>query len=154
MPYAARRPVLYVEDHPVNALLMAAIFERRPELELVIATTGEEALKRAAGLAPALLLLDLGLPDCHGSQLLGRLRALPGCDTPLAVAVTADASFEIEGTGFCELWAKPLNIDLVLRRLDGLTRLHAAPPPSLPLPRDLFPPPPRAAATTLAPGWR
>ena len=71
-------------------LLMAAILERRPELELVIATTGEEALCMAAGLHPALLLLDLGLPDCHGSRLLGLLRALPGCETVPAVAVTAD----------------------------------------------------------------
>jgi CheY-like chemotaxis protein len=157
MPHAVRRPVLYVEDHPVNALLMAAIFERRPELELVIATTGAEALQRADGLHPALLLLDLGLPDCHGSELLGRLRALAGCDTPPAVAVTADASFEIEGTGFRELWPKPLSIDHVLQRLDSLTQKHAAPPPSLPLPRDLFPPAPRAAAASLAslaPGWR
>jgi CheY-like chemotaxis protein len=123
----ARRPVLYVEDHPVNALLMAAIFERRPQLDLVIATTGEEALQKAAGLKPALLLLDLSLPDCHGSELLGRLRAVPGCEPPPAIAVTAHADFDITGTGFCELWPKPLNLGHVLRRLDSLAGLSPAP---------------------------
>jgi CheY-like chemotaxis protein len=134
-----RRSVLYVEDHPVNALLMSAIFERRPQLELVIATTGKEALCVAAGLKPALLLLDLSLPDCHGSQLLGLLRALPGCESVPAVAVTAHADFEIEGTGFCELWPKPLHLEQVLTRLEALTRpapaLELPPEPSAPWPR-------------------
>jgi CheY-like chemotaxis protein len=132
MPIVTRRPVLYVEDHPVNALLMAAILERRPELELLIATTGEEALCMAAGLQPALLLLDLGLPDCHGSRLLGLLRALPGCEKAPAVAVTADVNFPVEDWGFCELWPKPLSVDEVLTRLDVLVGTHPSPPPQLP----------------------
>ncbi|PTT85556.1 hypothetical protein DBR42_14305 [Pelomonas sp. HMWF004] len=115
------RTVLYVEDHPVNALLMAAIFERRTELPLVVAASGQEALRLAAGLHPALLLLDLNLPDCHGSQLLGQLRGLAGCTAAPAVAVTAATDFDIANTGFCELWPKPLNLDLVLTRLDALT---------------------------------
>ncbi len=130
--HPAHRPtVFYVEDHPVNALLMAAIFERRPAFELVIATSGQQALALAQQLHPVLLLLDLGLPDCHGSELLVRLRALSGCATPPAVAVTADASFEIEGSGFCELWPKPLNIDEVLARVDVLTGSAPLRPPQL-----------------------
>ncbi|RZJ03358.1 MAG: response regulator [Rubrivivax sp.] len=121
MPASPRRTVLYVEDHPVNAFLMGAIFERRPQLELVVATTGEEALRTAASIRPVLLLLDLGLPDCHGSELIHRLRALPGYNTQPAVAVTADALFDIEGSGFVELWSKPLHLNLVLARLDALT---------------------------------
>jgi CheY-like chemotaxis protein len=127
MPTPVRRSVLYVEDHPVNALLMAAIFERRPQLDLVIATSGADAMRVAAQLQPTLLLLDLGLPDCHGSELLGRLRTLPGLQTPPAIAVTADALFQIAGTGFCELWAKPLHLAQVLARLDALTGLPAMP---------------------------
>ncbi|HEY9110098.1 MAG TPA: response regulator [Roseateles sp.] len=134
-----RLPVLYVEDHPVNALLMAAIFEHRPQLELVIATTGEEAMRvAAAGLRPALLLLDLGLPDCHGAQLLARLRALPGLATPPAIAVTADVRFDIAGTGFRELWPKPLNLDDVLARLDALTAPHDAVATGAPQPQLRF----------------
>ena len=148
MPSQARRPVLYVEDHPVNALLMNAIFERRPQFELVIATTGKEALGMASGLQPALLLLDLSLPDCHGSQLLGLLRALPGCESVPAVAVPAHADFEIEGTGFCELWPKPLHLDQVLTRLEALTRPAPAmaPAPTLELPCESAAPRPRISS--------
>lgn len=126
MPQASRRTVLYVEDHPVNALLMAAIFEHRPQLDLVIATHGEEAQRVVADLRPDLLLLDLGLPDCHGSELLGRLRALPGLASAPAIAVTAEVGFDITGTGFCELWPKPLYLEHVLARLDAFTAPPAA----------------------------
>jgi CheY-like chemotaxis protein len=127
MPTALRRTVLYVEDHPINALLMAAIFERRPQLELVVAASGAQAMRAAAGLWPVLLLLDLGLPDCHGSELLGRLRTLPGLEASPAIAVTADAAFDIAGTGFGELWSKPLRLERVLARLDALTGVSATP---------------------------
>lgn len=143
MHHPARRPVLYVEDHPVNALLMAAIFERRPQLDLVIASSGQEALGMAVGLQPALLLLDLGLPDCHGSQLLGQLRALRGCETVPAVAVTAHADFDIQGTGFCELWPKPLHLAHVLTRLDALTGGVTA---ALELPAEPLAPRPRLSS--------
>lgn len=132
MPVPARRTVLYVEGHAVNALLMAAILERRPELDLVVAPTGEEALCLATGLRPALLLLDPGLPDGQGSHLLGLLRALPGCQAAPAVAVTADTQFAIEERGFCELWPKPLSVDDVLPRLDALLGTRPSPPPQLP----------------------
>ena len=145
MPAPLRRTVLYVEDHPVNALLMAAIFERRPQLELLIASHGEEAMQLAEGLRPVLLLLDLGLPDCHGAQLLGRLRTLAGLETPPAIAVTADAGFQIEGTGFCELWSKPLHLEHVLARLDTLTGL-----PPMPLQRLTEPAQPRSQFAALS----
>ena len=115
-----RPVVLYVEDHPVNAILMEALFERRPGLRLVVAETGQAALQVAQGLNPQLLLLDLQLPDCHGSDLLPLLRNLPGCGLAPAVAVTANSDFDIDGTGFVELWPKPMNLDLVLERLDRL----------------------------------
>jgi CheY-like chemotaxis protein len=121
--HPSRRSVLYVEDHPVNVMLMSALFDRRPELRLEVATTGQEAVCCASGLNPALLLVDLRLPDCHGSQLLDVLRLIPGCEDTPAVAVTADGAYDIRGTGFSELWAKPMDLQHVLRRLDALTAL-------------------------------
>lgn len=121
-PDDPRKPtVLYVEDYPANVVLMEALFLQRPWLALVVATTGEEALTLARGLNPVLLLLDLHLPDCHGSELLHGLRKLPGCEGPPAVAVTAEQHFQIEGTGFSELWTKPLDLLGTLARLDCLT---------------------------------
>lgn len=122
------QPVLYVEDHPINAMLMAAMFEHRPGLNLVLACTVAEALERARELRPVLLLLDLRLPDGDGRELLPMLRRIPGCESAPAVAVTAEDDVELRGSGFTELWRKPLNLHGMLRRLDALTLYTQLPP--------------------------
>jgi len=110
----------YVEDQPVNAMLMSALFDRRPGYRLVLADSGRHALQVAADITtpPTLLLLDLRLPDCHGNELLGWLRRLPGWSAAPAVAVTAEVDFRIAGTTFDEVWHKPLDLGSMLGRLD------------------------------------
>ena len=125
--------VLYVEDQAVNALLMRALFERIPDCELVLADDGRKALEVARDLHPALLLLDLRLPDLHGSELLPLLRRVPGCEHAPAVAVTAEHDYDITRTGFDELWRKPLNLLMVIERVQCLLApLHAQPTTALP----------------------
>jgi CheY-like chemotaxis protein len=120
---SASQTVLYVEDHPVNVLLMQALFDRRPALRLLIAVNGAEALQIAATQPIDLLLLDLRLPDCHGTQLLQQLRTMAGLTNVPAVAVTAeDTTGVIEG-GFCEIWHKPMDMQTTLLRLDRLLTL-------------------------------
>jgi len=119
--------VLYVEDHPVNAMLMSALFEMRPGLRLVVASSVAEALAQAPQLEPVLLLLDIHLPDGNGRELLPRLRHIPGCAKAPAVAVTAAPDFGLEDSGFAELWTKPLNLSKVLQRVDALTASMPAP---------------------------
>jgi CheY-like chemotaxis protein len=112
--------VLYVEDQAVDALLMGALFERIPHCELVLAESAQHALEVALDLHPALLLFDLRLPDLHGSELLPMLRRVPGCEHAPAVAVTAEHEYDIAHTGFDELWRKPLNLQMVIERVDAL----------------------------------
>lgn len=120
-PFSSPRDVLYIEDHPTNVHLMRALFKRCPHLSLVVAEDGQEARRLARSLRPGLLLVDLRLPDCHGRDLLEELRELEGYADIPAVAVTAEAGFHIEGTSFCEVWPKPLDLALVLDRLDQFT---------------------------------
>jgi CheY-like chemotaxis protein len=121
-----RELVLYVEDHPVNVLLMQTVFELRPELELVIAIDGASAMATTLHLKPSLLLLDLRLPDCHGTELLERMRQVAGWEEIPAIAVTAEAEFMPTGTSFCDVWHKPLRVPTLLTRLD---RVIAPKPP-------------------------
>ncbi len=123
-----RDVVLYVEDHPVNVLLMQTVFELRPEFELVIAIDGESAMAATTHLRPSLLLLDLRLPDCYGTALLERLRRVPGWELIPAIAVTAEAEFMPIGTTFSDVWHKPLRVPTLLARLDRvLGPRHGAP---------------------------
>jgi CheY-like chemotaxis protein len=125
--------VLYVGDRAVNIMLLEAIFERRPHLNLVVTTQGEHALHLAESLRPVLVLLDLELTGCEPRALLQRLRQRPGCEQVPVVAVSADHDIDIGGTDFTELWGKPLGPRQVFDRLDALTA--AAPlPPERPLP--------------------
>jgi CheY-like chemotaxis protein len=127
--------VLYVEDEPVNVMLMRVLFERRPHLRLEVAMSFQEAERLALLLQPVLLLLDLRLPDGHGAALLMRLRERPGWEALPAVAVTAETDFDPRGTGFLEVWRKPLNTSRLLDRLDELLAagLHgSAQPLSIP----------------------
>jgi len=111
------RTVLYVEDHGINALLMQALFERRDDLHLELAGNCAEALACAELHPPDLLLLDLRLPDGHGSTLLPRLRALPGMQRVPAIAVTAEETTLAQLPGFDALWPKPLRLAQVLAEL-------------------------------------
>ena len=72
--------VLYIEDDPANFALMQGILEERPAMKLLQATRGEIGLSLAETHGPQLILLDLNLPDMHGSECLsasGRTRLRP-----------------------------------------------------------------------------
>lgn len=116
--------VLYVEDQPVNVALMEALFAMRPEMTLEVAMSGEEGYEAATRNPPDLLLLDLRLPDCHGSELLARLRQHPELSEVPAAAVTADELCDLSASTFMETWRKPLDVHRVLSRLDGLRQRH------------------------------
>ncbi len=81
-PAGAPRRVLYVEDNSVNVMLMQAIFDLRPGLRLEVAGTGRRRPRESSAPTPALLLLDLGLPDTDGVTLLGQLQCATPCRWP------------------------------------------------------------------------
>ncbi|WAC72169.1 response regulator [Roseateles sp. SL47] len=112
--------VLYVEDSPLNVIVMEAMFEQRRDLRLHVAEAGMPAWRMSARLQPSLLLVDLNLPDCHGSELLKLLRMRHGWSRVPAIAVTADSDFDAMGAGFQDMWAKPLDVRRTLARLAEL----------------------------------
>ncbi|MGA8940284.1 MAG: response regulator transcription factor [Acidobacteriaceae bacterium] len=70
--------VLVVEDDPALAVfLQKGLMLEGHEVERV--GDGQSALEAAAQQAPDLVVLDLGLPQCDGTEVLGQLRSdLPG----------------------------------------------------------------------------
>jgi len=118
---APERKVLYVEDNAVNVMLMQALFAKLPGVRLIVALTGEQGLHAAMDHTPDLMLLDLRLPDCHGTQLLERMRTVPALSGVPAVAVTAEAAINLGETTFLEVWPKPLDMVQTLSRLAQMT---------------------------------
>ncbi|MDX1743632.1 MAG: response regulator transcription factor [Ruegeria sp.] len=59
--------VLIVDDHPMVAEGIQSILESYPEIEVVgTLGTGQEAVDRAADLAPDVILMDLNMPGLGG----------------------------------------------------------------------------------------
>lgn len=118
----ALRSVLYVEDDPVNALVMQGIVELRAGCRLQVARSGAEARALAAGQRVDLLLCDLRLPDVTGDVLLAELRAAGLAAAVPAVLVTAESEFVAADLarrgGFDGFWCKPLNVAAALRSLE------------------------------------
>jgi len=78
------------------------------------AETGRQALEQIARREPDLLLLDLALPDMHGSQVLAQLRR-DGFTFPVLV-VTGDTSAAGRSTTLhvSEYLIKPYDIDSLI----------------------------------------
>jgi CheY-like chemotaxis protein len=116
-PATAHR-VLYIEDDPANTRLMAELLADEPSLELVTTMQGKLGLELARRHIPALVLLDLHLPDLDGTEIIRRLRTDPVTQDIPVIVVSADATEEsrrrMTAYGAAGFLTKPLDLDLVL----------------------------------------
>jgi signal transduction histidine kinase len=86
------RTVLYIEDNLANLRLVEDILGADPEVKLLPAMLGKLGLELAYRHQPALILLDLNLPDIDGKRVLRRLKDdARTSDTPVVV-LSADAT--------------------------------------------------------------
>jgi CheY-like chemotaxis protein len=121
---AAACDVLYVEDDPVNFTLVERILELRPGLKLLHARCGEIGVELARIHRPKLILLDLNLPDIHGSEVLRRLQDNAATAQVPVVVLSADATpSQIERlltAGARNYLTKPFDIDPFLAVVDEI----------------------------------
>ncbi len=81
--------VLIIEDDPGIVTVVGLLFQISwPEAQLISAQLGEEGIKLVKNEAPDVVVLDLGLPDIDGFEVLKRLRLF---STVPIVIVTARA---------------------------------------------------------------
>ena len=131
--------LLYVEDNPVNLLLVEQMLQRWPSVRMVKAEDGRTGLDLARTLRPDVVLLDMHLPDLDGPEILRRLRADPATGGLVVVALSASAMADevsaARAAGANDYWTKPFDVDQMLRDLRRLlpsTRSREE-PTSLPL---------------------
>jgi signal transduction histidine kinase/FixJ family two-component response regulator len=84
--------ILYIEDNPSNLKLVQRILERWRKVVLLSAIQAALGIELAQRHRPDLVLLDLHLPDRHGSEVLDELRADPDTAHIPIVVVSADAT--------------------------------------------------------------
>lgn len=114
--------VLYIEDDAVNFTLVERIFEYRPGITVMHAPEGHLGCELAEAYKPRLILLDLNLPDMHGSEVLRRLQANSTTNSIPTVVLSADATpSQIERlltAGARNYLTKPFDIDQFLTVAD------------------------------------
>jgi PAS domain S-box-containing protein len=115
------RVVLYIEDEPLNVLLMEEVFRTQPGWTLHVAHDGGSGVDLATQVRPDLVLIDMNLPDMNGLEVLRRLRAQPATAGLLCVALSADAMSEQIATaraaGFDDYWTKPIDLARLIDRV-------------------------------------
>ena len=119
--YSARR-VLYIEDNLTNVELMRGMLANRPQIELSVAHNGRDGIAAARQRPPHLILLDIGLPDIDGLQVLRLIRDDPRLARVPVIVVSADTSEDrvdaaLTG-GASDFLAKPLDLHALLHSVD------------------------------------
>lgn len=114
--------VLVVDDDPY-LLRALRITLRAHGYDVTMAEDGRSALQAAARVPPALVILDLGLPDLDGTAVLAKLRSWS--EVPVLVLSARHGStdkVQALDAGADDYITKPFGLDELLARLRALLR--------------------------------
>jgi two-component system, OmpR family, KDP operon response regulator KdpE len=120
-------PVLIVEDEP--ALLRALQINLRARgYEVVTSSTGHDALVEAARHPPSAVLLDLGLPDLDGAEVIRQLRESSAVPVLVLSGRTSSGDkISALDAGADDYVTKPFSMEELMARLRALLRRDANP---------------------------
>ncbi|HYB13851.1 MAG TPA: response regulator [Streptosporangiaceae bacterium] len=118
--------VLVVDDEP-QILRALRINLRVREYEVHVAATGAEALKLASRYPPDLVILDLGLPDLDGVEVIGGLRGWTKAPI-IVLSGRADSTDKVEAldAGADDYITKPFGVEELLARMRAAVRRTGA----------------------------
>src|SRR4051812_18018523 len=116
--------VLVVDDEPaIHRFLTPALVAN--DYDVLRAETGTEALRRIASDAPDVVVLDLGLPDLDGKDVIGRVREWS--QVPIVVLSARDREVEKIAAldrGADDFVNKPFGVGELMARLRAALRHH------------------------------
>jgi two-component system KDP operon response regulator KdpE len=119
--------VLIIDDEPQILRALRINLQARA-YEVHTAANGADALRVAASARPDLVVLDLGLPDLDGSEVIRRLRAW----SPVPIVVLSGRAgsrdkVDALDAGADDYVTKPFSIDELLARMRAVTRRLTGP---------------------------
>jgi DNA-binding response OmpR family regulator len=107
-----RGKVLYIEDVPINYVLVENILARHPGVQLIHAATGLEGVRMVRSERPDFVLLDMHLPDISGLEVV-RLLSEDIAERRLRLTILTGDSFTMDvvkamSLGAFEYMVKPV----------------------------------------------
>ena len=120
--------LLLIEDDPQFQMLLSTTLESQ-DYQVLSAATGQEGLIAARSQQPSLLILDLGLPDIDGQEVIRRLRKWS--EVPIIVLSARNQENEITqalDNGADDYLTKPFSTAVLISRIKALLRRVAKVP--------------------------
>ncbi len=113
--------ILVVDDTPKNIQVLGKILEEK-EYEIIVAQSGQQALKVVEKILPDLILLDVMMPEIDGFEVCKRLKNDSRTKSIPIIFLTAKIEIEdvIKGfdLGAVDYITKPFNPKELLRRVE------------------------------------
>ncbi len=117
--------ILYIEDNRDNRILVKRILEAEG-YHVLEAANGPEGIEQAKAVRPALVLVDINLPDVDGYEVTARLKACEEFQDIPIVALTANVmkgdrekSLASGCSGYIE---KPIDVDRLPAQIAAFLR--------------------------------
>ena len=109
--------ILVVEDDNAVAKLMAATMESQ-DYQYRIASTGASAIMEALSYKPEVMILDLGLPDTDGIEVIKKIRVWSNMPI-IVVSARSEGTDKVAAldAGADDYLTKPFSVDELLARL-------------------------------------
>jgi two-component system, OmpR family, KDP operon response regulator KdpE len=116
--------VLLIDDEPKIRRFLRAGFELQG-YSVIEAESGADGLKAATFNAPDLIILDLALPDLHGTEVLERLRSWSNVPVIiLSVVADEDEKVRMLQAGADDYVVKPFGMAELLARAEAALRRY------------------------------
>ena len=126
-PIGDLRPLILVADDSDESAEMFELFLRRHGYRVAVARNGEEALRAAQTDRPALMIMDLQMPELDGLEVIRRVRATPDLVKVPILVVTAHAMTGVRErcleVGANAYLSKPLNLRDLGRAVEEQLRM-------------------------------
>jgi two-component system cell cycle response regulator DivK len=112
--------ILVIEDYSDSRTLLSSLLRARG-YKVVEARDGKEGLQQANRVTPDLILMDLAMPEMDGVVATRQLRERHTLSRiPIFVMTayaTADVKQDAMAAGCAEVFAKPLDVELLLGKI-------------------------------------